>query len=211
MKTAFFHGLAAALAIATVAGVPAGAQNRNHRQSTARAPTSAEDIRVLHRFAHCIARRNSVATQRLLAMDFHTTDYDMALRRLADRNSECLGEGRLRFSPMLFAGGMAESLLRWRLEGGDLAARTALDPNRPPIVARDETEVMSLCTVRAAPAEVAALLRTEPAGVQEAAAIRALTPQIRQCLAAGVRANLNRPAVRALLALAAYRLSEAAE
>lgn len=210
MKLLFYQLLAAALAVVGAASVPAGAQDRVHRRTAARAP-SAEDLRVLHRFAHCTARRHTIRARRLLAMDFRTADYERELVRLADVNSSCVPPGRLRAAAMLFAGGMAESLLRWRLEGRDLAARTAHDPNRPPIAARGETEVMSLCTVRAAPAEVTALFATEPASAQEAAAVRALTPHIRQCLAAGVTANLNRPAVRSLLALAAYRLNEAAE
>ena len=67
---------------------------------------------------------------------------------------------------------------------------------------------MGICIVRAAPAEVAALFATEPASAGEAAAMRAVTPHLGRCLRTGVEAHFNRPAVRSILALAAFRLSE---
>jgi len=208
MKTPIFQILAAALAVAVAAGAPASARNRTPRPITPLAPSTAEDLQVLHRFGSCVAGRDAVRAQRLLAMDFRTPDYGSALLRFADSTPICRPPGVLRFSGVLFAGAVAEHLLRSRLEGGDLGARTALDPNLPPIAARDQMEMTGLCVVRAAPAPVAALLATDPAGPEEAAAIGALMPRIQECLAAGVAANLNRPAIRSLLALAAYRLTE---
>jgi len=209
MKRAVFQGLAAAL-LAAAGLTPLVAQRSGNSGPAPRVrPTSAEDIRILHRYSHCAARRDTIQVQRLLAMDYRSADYGVALRRIAGRNAECLPPGRLGFGAMLFAGAMAESLVRWRLEGDALAAWTAPVSNQPALVARDQTELMALCTVRAAPSEVAALLATRPASDEEAAAIRALTSRIGACLASGVRANLNRPAIRAVLALAAYRLVEA--
>ena len=102
---------------------------------------------------------------------------------------------------------MAEALLLEDLRGEDLGRRVALDPGRPPLRANGETELMGICIVRAAPAEVAALFATEPASAEEAAAMRAVTPHLGRCLRTGVEAHFNRPAVL-VLALAAFRLSE---
>ena len=203
MKRTVCLGLAAAVLAAS--GLPSlAAQNRSGNPGPApRArPTTADDIGVLHRYSHCAARRDTIQVRRLLAMDYRSAGYIAALHRLAQRNAECAPPGSLRFGLLLFAGAMAESLVRWRLEGSDLASWTAPVANQPPLAARDETEVMALCTVRAAPAEIATLLATRPASDREAAAIRALMPPIGNCLASGVRATLNRPAIRSVLALA---------
>jgi hypothetical protein len=52
------------------------------------------------------------------------------------------------------------------------------------------------------------LLASAPASASEEAAVRALRPRLAACLRAGLTAHFNRPALRALLALSAYRLVE---
>ena len=115
---------------------------------------------------------------------------------------------RLRFSRLPFAGGMAEALLGSDHGLGDLAARVALDPALPPLRARDELEVMSICVVRAAPGEVASLFATQPASDAENAALRAIMPRAGQCLTAGASLRLNALSMRSMLALAAWRLDQ---
>jgi hypothetical protein len=109
---------------------------------------------------------------------------------------------------VLFAGGLAENLLRQRGAVADLAPVVALNPARPAVVSRDDTELMALCVVRASPAKVSALLQTAPASEEEGADLRALMPELRSCLTAGSSVSLNRLLGRAILALAAYRLAE---
>ena len=200
---------AALLLIAGLAG-PAAAEAGQSAPRISRAgePNTAEDIRVLHEFSSCAARRDTARARSVLAMDFRTAAYQRRLLGLADDNRACLASGQLRFSYVLFAGGMAETLLRQDAGAGDLAARVAYDPARPAIRARDESEVMFLCTVRAAPEQVAALLRTDAASDREAELLRELAPQAARCLPEGSRVGLNRVGLRALLALAAHRLSE---
>jgi hypothetical protein len=53
---------------------------------------------------------------------------------------------------------------------------------------------------------VAAVLATVPASAEEAKAIAAITPKLAACVRQGAAATLNRPALRALFALAAYRI-----
>jgi hypothetical protein len=67
---------------------------------------------------------------------------------------------------------------------------------------------MSMCAVRAAPAQVSALLRTQAASREESEALAAIAPHFAQCLGSGNQVRLNRIAARSLLALAAYRLGE---
>lgn len=170
------------------------------------------DIRILHAFSGCAVRHHFSKTRAraVLAMDPTTPDYQRALVGLAGRSTHCLpGRGsRLRFTPLPFAGGMAEALLEEDNGLRDLAARVALDPAVPPLRAHDEIEVMSICAVRAAPAEVAALFATQPASDAENAALRAIMPRASQCLSAGTSLRLNAMSMRSRLALAAWHLAE---
>ena len=169
-------------------------------------PSEPAHVQILARFSTCIAHRSPRRAEHLLAMDYRTDAYQRDLRRLATGNSGCLGRGMLRFSAVLFAGGMAETLMRERGLLTDLASRVALDPARAPFAARDGIELMSICVVRAAPVGVATLLQTAPASEAETAALQALTPRLADCLGAGEQLRVNRIALRSLLALAAWHL-----
>jgi len=205
MKSPWLGSLAAALL--ALAAQPALAQRDPARSMRLDDPPSLpEDLRKLDRFSRCVAQRQANPSAALLAMDFRAEGYESGLRRLAQGNRGCAPLGRLAFGGVLFAGGMAEALLQRSGASMDVAARTALDPARPPLQARDENELMGICTVRAAPALVQGLLATEVASPEEAAAIRALMPQVGQCLTAGINLRVNRPALRAALALATYRI-----
>lgn len=205
MKSASLASLAVALF--AVAADPAPAQRDPARSMRlGDAPSTPEDLRALDRFSHCVAQRQPNQSAALLAMDFRANGYESGLRRLAQGNRGCAPLGRLAFSGVLLAGGLAEAVLQRSGASRDVAARTALDPARPPLQARDENELMSVCTVRAVPALVQGLLATEVASQEEAAAIRALMSQVGECLASGMSLRVNRPALRAALALATFRI-----
>ena len=201
MKRMIF-GLAAALGLSVTLSAPASAQGWNSPALDARAQ------RTLHDFAACVAAGEAARARAVLAMDYRTSDYNRELVQLIQRSRMCLERPRLSGNSRFFAGRIAEALVLRELRGGELGPRVAHDPARPALQARDETELMAICTVRGAPAETAALFATRPAGHEEAAAVRALTPQIGRCLAAGATGRFNRAAVRSMLALAAWRLTE---
>lgn len=167
-------------------------------------------ITTLHHFARCIVEHDQAGATALLAMDFRSPAYQKALRLLAYHHNNCLyRNGQLKFGGILMAGAMAERLLEKSARGADLPSRVALDPSKPPIQVGDPMELTSICIVRDKPAEVAALLSTEPASSSEQAATQALGPTIMGCVKAGKKMHLNTPALRALLALEAYRLVQA--
>jgi hypothetical protein len=198
--------IGAAAAVLLLAAGPTAAQSRGQRLGGE--PSSARDIRILHEFARCVAHRQATRARAVLAMDYRDQAYGHELIRLVDSQLSCAPPGVLRFSRLPFAGGLAEALLHDRLGQGDLATLVGYDPARPPLQARDQGETMSLCAVRADPARVAALLATDPGSQAEAAALNGVTPQVGNCLAAGASMRLNRLGLRAMLALAAYRLSD---
>ena len=82
----------------------------------------------------------------------------------------------------------------------------AASAEAPPIAARGEAEVMSLCAARAAPAGLGELFESEAGSARESEAIRSLMPNLSSCLASKVRLVTNPSGLRASLALAAWRL-----
>ncbi len=198
-------GLLAGLALASMAG-PTLAQARSSQVRPSDEATT-EDLRALRQFARCIVQHEPGRAGSLIVGDYTSEAYQVALRRLATSNNDCLpAESRLASAGVLLAGNLAEELLPGVAPRGTLAQRVAFNAAAAPFRAHDEGEVMSLCVVRAAPAETETLLVTAQGSAGEAAALRAITPQIGPCLASGAAIRFNRPGLRALLALAAYRL-----
>jgi hypothetical protein len=186
--------VAAAVFIFASLGVAPALAERGDQLRFGGEPSSPDEIRILADFSRCVARRQGGQARGLLAMDFHDRLYGRTLNRLVQSQRSCAPPGQLKFAGLPFAGGLAETLLHDRLGQGALAPLVAYDPARPAIQARSESETMSLCTVRAEPDRVAAL--------------NGLTPAVGQCLAAGASMRLNRLGLRAMLALAAWRLAE---
>ena len=197
-----------AFALAAASASAALAQDHGARAHSQGTPFAPDDARALSEYARCVAMRQSLKARALLDMDNRTAAYQRALIHLTQISGECGLAVTLRFNADLFAGGLAEGLLQTRFQPGDLATHVALDATRPPIPSRDEAELMNLCVVRAAPAEVAALLRTEPSSAPETLAFRAIVPHLAPCLRGGASVNVDRLMLRASLALAAYRLSD---
>lgn len=165
-----------------------------------------EAVRALHDFAQCAVRDHwaHVELPRILAMDYRSDAAREALRGFVRERSQCVApEHALSSNLLLFSGALAEAMLP---RDRAVAQLVAYDPARPAFQARDEVEVMSLCAVRAAPAEAAALFATVPGSNGERAALQAIAPRLGECLRSGRDARVNGLEVRALLALAAWRL-----
>ena len=200
--------LLAGLGLAWLASPATAQRGASVQASSTTEAATAEDRQVLLRFSRCVAGRQRAQASALVLANYSPDDYQAALRRLSSSQSGCIpgGRGRLQFGGILFAGDLSEILLAEAAPRGSLAARVALRPGHALFPARDQSEVMSVCVVRAAPAETEALLATEHGSPAEGVAVNALAPHIGPCLAEGAAIRLNRPGLRAMLALAAYRL-----
>lgn len=163
---------------------------------------SVADVRTLVEFARCVARRRPAEAEAVLQLDYSREDYDRTARDLASRSWQCRPDGTLRFSRVLFAGGLAEERLAALLDGESLERRLVAGSVAP----RDGTEAIGQCLVRSEPAAVARLLATEPASSDETRQIEALTPRVVGCVAAGEVLRVSQPSLRAIAAIAAYRL-----
>ena len=169
-----------------------------------RAVLTPDAQRVLHNVARCMVGHWPRDARDLLTLELQGTTYQRAVRRFIDAHPGCAPRRRLGFGGLLFAGALAETLMR---RFGDLPARIALRPSHPPLPVTNEPDLMSVCAVRGDPARAAALFRSAPGSAEEEAALHTLRPRLADCLRSGVTARFNRPALRALLALSAYRLA----
>ncbi len=177
---------------------------------TASAAKSSDDlaIQAVHNFGACIVREApSGAAEQVLALDFNSEEYRTRLRAMAQGHERCVvGGWQLGSSPVLLAGAMAEALLKSEVKPEELPQRIAFDPARSTISARSPTETMALCTALQAPQATARLLETEPASREESAAVGSIAPVLTECLKKDTQLTVNKPALRALLALAAWRI-----
>jgi hypothetical protein len=174
-------------------------------QVVEREPTDRFALQAMQNFGRCVVDQTPRGAREVLATDFRTRDYDAALKRLAKGHNRCLPNGRLKFGGVLFAGSLAEALLRSEV-GDKLPQQLAFDPARETIAARGDGEAMALCTVLKAPDATAQLLTTDAASDGELQAMKTIAPTLGDCLAKGKKFEMTKPAMRALLALAAWRI-----
>lgn len=178
-------------------------------------PVSAEpsddlSIQAMHNFAACVADQSPRGAAEVLALDYRSPEYSKKVSRLSKETADhCAPSTRGRFSQMLFAGGLAERLMASRLSDDRFARAVAYDAARPPIDGRSVGEVAAICVVRAEPTKSQSLFRTDPTSREELAALQAIGPTLAGCIPSGQKMAVNRQGVRAILALAAYRLTRA--
>jgi hypothetical protein len=174
-------------------------------------PASVEDRRALHLAGQCIVNERSREARALLAMDFREKKYGRAMHNLINSRAPCrnveVPRGVYRANGLLWAGTLADWLLRRDRVLDDLAGRTKFKPDLPAIEARNAGEYLAFCSVRTNPAGTGAVLRAEPATAEEYAALKALGPTLGFCVPKNSKAEFTRDSLRALLALGAWRLA----
>jgi hypothetical protein len=173
------------------------------------APVKAPDdlsVQALHNFAACIVDATPKGAEEVLALDYRSPEYAKRINQFSQGHADgrCLA-GRISYSQVLLAGGMAERLLIEKVKPDQFASLVAYDAAKAPITARSATEMTAICVVRAEPARTYAIFQTS-AG--ESHAMQAIGPALMGCVKAGQKMSFNKPGLRASLALAAYRLAQ---
>jgi len=175
-------------------------------------PGNPDDLSVqaVHNFAACLADTTPKGAQQVLAMDYREAAYKKTLRRFARGHDDgrCMNASVLRSNDVLIAGGVAERLLVETVKPDRFRPLVAYDTTKAPIAARSPMEATAICVVRAEPAKTYAIFQTEPTSAGEGHAMQAIAPVLMNCVKAGQKVTLNKPGLRALLALAAYRLTQ---
>lgn len=167
---------------------------------------STEEARAaVNAFGLCVARLSTRMATETLGMDFRTRAYQSRLRTMANNNREsCFRRrGRMRTSNLIFAGGIAEGLLR--RDPVPLNVRLARSALRPAIPTFSPSDAIAVCVVRSVPDEVARLFETEVASEAESEAIAEIVPIVEACNQTGRPFSSNHPGLRAILATAAFR------
>lgn len=165
-------------------------------------------MRALHGFGECIVKAAPAGARELVVMDHQTAEYRAKLLAVLNGPGEdCQKKAKgLNIGSALLAGVMAEALLDSQFQPDVPAERLGADPQRQPIGARNELELMALCTVLNAPKVSSRLFASEPGSAVEGKALAALKPTVNGCLKKGANMNATPPAMRSLLALAAWRI-----
>jgi hypothetical protein len=164
-------------------------------------------VRAVHNFGACVVSRTPQGARDVLALDYNSGDYEKRVHRYIQGHDYCVPfNARMSSSGLLFAGALAEALLKTDVKSADLPQRLAYDQQREIIQARGPMEAMALCTVLNAPEATARIFDTEPATPEEIEAMKPLGSVLPECLKKDVKLNLNKPALRSLLALAAWRI-----
>ena len=184
---------------------PAGAHQ--HQQ----APNTPEARLAIERYGKCTAELVPGEARRLLTMDFTSDRYRTGLRLLATETErkcayDAIGRAKMRSSDLLFSGAIAEALLEGA--GTPLNARLARGVNAE-VKSYSPTDAVAQCLARSLPDQVAVLFATAPASEAEAAAATPMIQAVPACArSAGIAAKveLSVPALRAMVATAAYRL-----
>jgi hypothetical protein len=86
--------------------------------------------RLLHNVARCMVGHWPRDARSLILADLEGPSYQQAVRRFVARHPGCTPRRTLRFGGLLFAGAIAETLMR---RFGDLPERVAYRPTRPPL------------------------------------------------------------------------------
>ena len=161
----------------------------------------------MYNFTGCVVELSRRGAEKLLAQDFRSEAYREAMKRYVKGHGRCALGNQLGSSQLVFAGNLAEHLLNDEFSEPALAADLARDRSAAPIEARSASEEVALCIVMKAPAESAALFRTEVMSENEKAVLATIAPQLTGCVKQGTEFRTNRTGLRALLALAAYRMA----
>jgi len=167
-------------------------------------------VQAVHNFAGCVADTTPKGAEHLLAIDYRTKEYHQALNRLMQGHSDgrCISASSLRSNQILLAGGMAERLVIEKIKPQGFPAAVAYDVSKAPITARSAAEMTAICVIRAEPVRTYAIFQTEPATADESRAMQGIAPALMGCVKAGQKMSFNKPGLRAILALAAYRLTQ---
>jgi hypothetical protein len=139
-------------------------------------------------------------------MDFRSPEYGKMMKAYARGHGYCAWNSKIRFSSVIFAGNLAEVILVKDNVTANLPRALATRPAAAAVIPRSGFENTALCVVRKEPAKAGTLMETAVASQAEDQALRALGDTLIGCVPSGVSLRLNRPGLRALLAIAAYRL-----
>lgn len=165
---------------------------------------AARDLQLI---GQCLAADRPEWAQEYVVIDYRSDRYHSLGKKLRERAERCDNFRRgIRPSGLIFAGALAEGLLREEGLLEALPAHVAYRADLPSVEARSGEDVFGYCVVRKQPDLVAELLGTETMSDEEMTSLKALAPILPTCVPQGQETKFTRESLRALFALSAYRL-----
>ncbi|MGY2735580.1 hypothetical protein [Sphingomonas sp. UYP23] len=158
-------------------------------------------VRIMEVYARCAVAHDPKRAAEIVNADYRTDAYQVEIRSFAMKERSCVPRaGKLKFQPIVFAGNIAEDLLRRR--GIDVSALEHAPPPSSP-------EGPIACVVHTQASQVAELFRTPPASSAETQAVARIQVAMADCLPSGRSPITNKVVLRAMLALVSYRFATA--
>ena len=157
-------------------------------------------------FARCIASRQPKRAAAVLAMPYGSIEQQKTVRDLAIDEVDCLGPmtGSMEFATLAqpLTAGMAEYFVA---NQGKLADMRRRYPQSFAYAEPVGIEMFGECVVAQNPSAGQALAKSAIASDAETTATDALTPELQQCVSEGQTLELDRTALRELLAVSLYK------
>lgn len=168
-------------------------------------PTDA--IEKPHRLAACLVRASPNEVRALLDIDPRTPVFGTRLGTLVNGHGQgCKKKAKnMTVGLGVFAGVLAEALLRARFQPDVPVEQLAPNPNRRAIPVRNSSETVAFCTLAKAPSASSKLIATPPGSAAEGRALDGLRPVITSCVPQGRPINAGAPLLRSIISLAAWR------
>ncbi|WBO23645.1 hypothetical protein [Sphingomonas abietis] len=161
-------------------------------------PVDPVAVQVMAVYAQCVVARDPAEARTLLAADYTTDAYKKAVRTFALSHRDCVPRGgKLRFNQIVFAGDMAEAVMkRQGVTAQQIEQKASVD----------HVDTMPRCVIKEKAGDVWALLASKPASRDEQGRLAALQDTQTICAPKDKVVAANPVAMRARLALATYRL-----
>lgn len=175
--------------------------------------SSGDDARrTMYAFAACVLHRHRLQALKWLSLP--PEDPTLTQKAYSFADDECLMNGMMQFSPMLFRGALYVALYHQEfgskpLNLAPVPTAVAAGNGGPAVHAYDMLFQFADCVARRDPSTVRTLILAAPGSPGESNALSSLSPQFPLCLVKDAQFQLNKATLTALLAEALYRLSSA--
>lgn len=153
-------------------------------------------------FALCSVKRNPKAVEALLDTRQESLEERAASRRLTQASFDCLPSGDFTLGGMSVRGSLAEAMF-WTTYASANVETLAVRSDEA-----GEKERFADCAADGSLDEVRTLIATAPKSNDEASALSALMPRLRDCIAKTNFSSMDNASARSLMAEALYRAAK---
>lgn len=153
-------------------------------------------------FALCAVKRNPKFVEALLDTRQESLEEKAASRRLTQANFDCMPSGDFTLGGMSVRGSLAEAMFWTRYASANVEALAVRADEA------GEKERFADCAADGSLDEVRALIATAPKSAEEGAALSALMPRLRECIAKTSFSSMDNASARSLVAEALYRAAK---